>query len=97
MGDDRKPGMVSKAVTKTIHKSGSVGMRFLVRFLFWGGIIAVLSELAANATWGQVYGRFGLPLSLGESSVYWAVRYGALVASVMGGAAVALAGMIWKS
>lgn len=84
-------------VVRAAKKGGSVATRFFLRFLIWGAIIAVLAETTSGLLWGRVYSEFGLPLGIGEASTYRAVLFGAGVASVVGGAAVAIAGMVWRA
>lgn len=90
MGDKTERGLVSKAA----HKSGSLFVSFLWRWGLWTVILGVIATAVAQSTWPHIYEHFGLPMGIGEGSVYKAVEYGVLVTSVFGGAAVGFVGTV---
>src|SRR5262249_16206700 len=91
--DDRSQKKESTFIGKAARKGQSLLLLFLLRFALWTTLIGLLASFVSSAIWSQVYDQFGLPLSIGRASVYQAVLFGAAVASVMGGAAVAFVGM----
>jgi hypothetical protein len=88
MGDKTQRGIVSRTATST----SSMAVRFCIRWLIWSAVIGTPGFFVAEWLWPHVYELWGPPLQMFQKETFQAVLFGDLVASLMGGAAVAFVG-----